>query len=120
MNRIGGQLNEQTKILQSIKTSIDRSTRGSIRNSKLVNDSIKGLATEDREKINEAKAQRQAAREARIAASRARLGAREGGLEARPAGARAAGEATDMTPDDGGGFFASLGKFSRHYFCLVH
>ena len=47
----------------------------------------KGLATEDRKrKINEAKAQRQAAREARIAASRARLGAREGGLEARPAG----------------------------------
>ena len=114
MNRIGGQLNEQTKILQSIKTSIDRSTRGSIRNSKLVNDSIKGLATEDRKrKINEAKAQRQAAREARIAASRARLGAREGGLEARPAGARAAGEATDMTPDDGGGFFASLGKFFK-------
>jgi hypothetical protein len=114
MNRIGGQLNEQTKILQSIKTSIDRSTRGSIRNAKLVNDSVKGLATEDRKrKINEAKAQRQAAREARIAASRARLGAREGGLEARPAGARAAGEATDMTPDDGGGFFASLGKFFK-------
>lgn len=114
MNRIGGQLNEQTKILQSIKTSIDKSTIGSIRNAKLVNDSIKGLATEDRKrKINEAKAQRQAAREARIAASRARLGAREGGLEARPAGAAAAGEATDMTPDDGGGFFASLGKFFK-------
>lgn len=114
MNRIGGQLNEQTKILQSIKTSIDRSTRGSIRNAKLVNDSIKGLATEDRKrKINEAKAQRQAAREARIAASRARLGAREGGLEARPAAGRAAEGTTDMTPDDGGGFFASLGKFFK-------
>jgi len=114
MNRIGGQLNEQTKILQSIKTSIDKSTRGSIRNSKLVNDSIKGLATEDRKrKINEAKAQRAAAREARIAASRARLGAREGGLEARPAAGRAAEGTTDMTPDDGGGFFASLGKFFK-------
>ena len=114
MNRIGGQLNEQTKILQGIKTSIDRSTRGSIRNAKLVNDSIKGLATEDRKrKINEAKAQRAAAREARIAASRARLGAREGGLEARPAAGRAAEGTTDMTPDDGGGFFASLGKFFK-------
>ena len=114
MNRIGGQLNEQTKILQSIKTSIDRSTRGSIRNAKLVNDSIKGLATEDRKrKINEAKAQRQAAREARIAASRARLGARESGLEARAAAARAGEGSTDMTPDDGGGFFASLGKFFK-------
>lgn len=113
MNRIGGQLNEQTKILQGIKLSIDNSTKGLIKNNKLINDSIKGLASEDRKrKVNAAKQQRQTARERRIAASRARLGGKEGGLEAKRAGSVADGS-SDTSPDDGGGFFASLLKLLK-------
>lgn len=114
VNRIGGQLNEQTKILQGIKLSIDKSTKASITNARLVNKSIKGLAAEDRKrKINDAKALRVAARERRIAASRARLGARENALEARPASATKS-DTEDTTPETGGGgILGALGKFLK-------
>ena len=113
LNRIGGQLNEQTKILQGIKLSIDNSTKGLIKNNKLINDSIKGLASEDRKrKIAAVKQQRQASRESRIAASRARLGGREGDLEAKRAGPVTDGS-TDTSPEGGGGFFAGIIKFLK-------
>ena len=113
LNRIGGQLNEQTKILQGIKLSVDNSTKGLIKNNKLINDSIKGLASEDRKrKIATTKQQRKASRESRIAASRARLGGREGGLEAKRAGPATDGS-TDTSPEGGGGFFAGIIKFLK-------
>ena len=113
LNRIGGQLNEQTRILKSIKLSLDKSTKASITNARLANKSIVGLAAEDRKrKINAAKDHRISAREARIRASRARLGARESALGTKPA-AEAASGTEDTTPESGGGFFAAIGKFLK-------
>lgn len=118
-NRLGLVLNEQTTILKGIKTSIDNSTKASIRNVKVINQSLKDIKKEERiAKIkarkkdrDERKEKNRLAREERIKKSRERLGAREGALEAKPAGGGEQGEGITFAKK--GGFFDNLGKFIK-------
>lgn len=118
-NRLGLVLNEQTTILKGIKTSIDNSTKASIRNVKVINQSLKDIKKEERiakikarkKERDERKEKNRLAREERIKKSRERLGARESALETKPAGGESQGE--DVTFAKKGGFFDNLGKFIK-------
>jgi hypothetical protein len=115
-NRIGISLNQQTKILSSIKTSIDAGTKATVSNARVMQRTLEDIKKEDRiAKRNRLRADAAARREALLAASRARLGAK---LNKKPTGG-SSDEVDIPVPKPIRGFMDFIGSLLKNAVILL-